>query len=720
MNDYDNNANPFSVDLLQNSKDHMSFLNGLHSSGVTLHRPSKKSLERYRDQWLPMVHRCNKRSHKNEKEKLKLIPPPDIAWLFHCHRLAPFHYAKYCRKEFGIKKANIDFLLPDAEAPFSFQLESGDVHCGTKADCTRTQRRWEKYYPEEPFFLEPNGGDEEETKDSLLLNGFDLLASAERQSSFLWHISSPHFTDDQFLKAGIDRYHKFILLRKLQLDDHQTDSTKHPSMIVPTYDIDLMWHTHILSGLSFYHNDCKKILGGSTLNHDDGVGEDRSEGGTLDVGFKETSALWKHSYGEDYSIPGGMYKGEPPTHFYFKEWSSDSFSSAELLYAAAAGVQPFMRFVGIQGATSTNQVNDADCNRKEVVWCWKETRTQMSEHDADKIFGNPDNCWIKYDSLSNGILESAFQSGCDTGDFRGNCDIGNGYTVNFSTAKQTKTSTGFQRDVKRFVQKYVKKDTPVVARAIAVDDTPRATFIEEPQATVIQEAPIRGWTLLSETAPDGLPAFQMAAARSKSRGVIANTKKRNYVFGKKGNSIGYFHITTREAYEILTDRVRIMSKKQEHNVAMEQNCNCWGFSDANVERAEQKLRDMKDVELIAKERAKTRGPGDKVKLPSRLLKDKKHFSNDGAWIFHDSYYVAGGGCGYFTSGTGYSGGNGGACGGGGCEAGACGGGDGGGACGAAGKWLWTSSSLCWIVWKFVSLLTFIFANGIPRFFGSSQ
>ena len=577
MNDCDNNSSPFSVDLLKNSKDHISFLNGLHSLGVTLHRPSKKSLERYRDQWLPMVHRCNKRSFSKEEKKIKLIPPPDIAWLFHCHRLAPFHYAKYCRKELRVKKTNNEFLFPDAEAPFSFQLEAGEVHCGTEADSKRTRRRWKKYYPEEPFFLADNGGHEEETKDSLLLNGFDLLGSTERQSSFLWHLSTPHFADDQFLKAGIERYHKFILLRKLQLDDQQNDSTKHPSMIVPTYDIDLMWHTHMLSGLTFYHNDCRMLLGGSTLNHDDGVGEDRSQGGTLDVAFKKTKAIWKHSYGEDYSIPGGMYKGEPPTHFYSKEWSSGSFSSAELLYyaAAAADVQPCMRFVGIEGATSTYQVDEAPL----------------------------------------------------------------------------------------------------------VDDTPRATLVED--------APIQGWTLITETAPDGLPAFQMAADKySTDCGEIANPFKNKYVFGMKGDSIGYFHITTKEAYEILAERVKIMTKKLESHIAMVESCKCLCSQRSMQQfkdKAEKKLEAMKDVELLAKERAKTRGPGDKVNLPPRFLRDKKHFF----WHFDDSYYEAGGGCGYFLSGNGNrgngnrgNGNSGGGCAFGACAFGACGGdGCGGGACG---------------------------------------
>ena len=585
MSEYDSSKGPFSVDLLEKSKDHISFLNGLHSLGVTLHRPSKKSLERYRYQWLPMVYKCNLKSNKNEEEKLRLIPPPDIAWLFHCHRLAPFHYANYCRKRFRITKTNNDRLLPDAEAPFSFQSETGEVHCGSEKEAKRTQKRWEKYYPNEPFFLESNEGHGSQEMDdtsspSLFLDGFDLLGSTMRQSSFLWHISSPHFSDDQFLKVGIDRYHKFVLLRKTIVDSQQkgqlNDTPKHPSMIVPTYDIDLMWHTHILSGLVFYHDDCRKLLGGSTLNHDDGVGEDRSEGGTLDVAFRETTALWKYSYGEDYSIAGGMYKGEPPKHFYSKEWSSNEFTSAELLYAAAAGVQPFMRFVGIQGATSTNQ-----------------------------------------------------------------------------------------------------NATPVVAKATLIDDA--STGVNEPHATLVEDAPIQGWTLLTETAPDGLPAFEKAQDKSTTRGVIANTQKANYVFGKKGDDIGYFHITTKEAYEVLAERVKIMRRKKEGDIAFAQCCKCC-VGKAVIEKMEKELEEMKDIQTIATERAKTKGPGDKnVRLPKRLLKDKRHFSDDGyIWYFPNSYYVAGGGCGYFTHG-------GAGCGGGGDgDCGACGGGDGGGACGAGG------------------------------------
>merc|ERR1712125_224536 len=91
-------------------------------------------------------------------------------------------------------------------------------------------------------------------------------------------------------------------------------------VIVPTYPIDLMWHTHILSSTYGYHQDCRKITG-STLNHDDNFGDgDRTVGKELDMAFNATKQLWKVNYKEDYHVPGGMYRGEPPKEYYSCDW----------------------------------------------------------------------------------------------------------------------------------------------------------------------------------------------------------------------------------------------------------------------------------------------------------------------------------------------------------------------------------------------------------------
>ena len=63
---------------------------------------------------------------------------------------------------------------------------------------------------------------------------------------------------------------------------------------------------------------------------------------------------------------------------------------------------------------------------------------------SDSIYGNPDDCWIKYDSSASNKLESAFQA-----NKRGDCSPTSGYVVNFVTMKQTKTATGYKREVQR-------------------------------------------------------------------------------------------------------------------------------------------------------------------------------------------------------------------------------------------------------------------------------
>ena len=75
-----------------------------------------------------------------------------------------------------------------------------------------------------------------------------------------------------------------------------------------------MWHTHMLASLEQYTIDCL-ALSGKTLDHDDSL-NDRSEDSDLERGFKATCALWQQHYGEEYPVPGGMFRGEPPRDFH--------------------------------------------------------------------------------------------------------------------------------------------------------------------------------------------------------------------------------------------------------------------------------------------------------------------------------------------------------------------------------------------------------------------
>jgi hypothetical protein len=331
---------PFSVDLCTHASKHIHFLQSLHAQGITLSQPCAESLRRYRDLWLPLVY--EKSSPNNNGTEFNLIPPADLAWLWHCHRLAPLRYISFLKHRFGK-----DCPILEANPPFTFQLQGYDdssessfqLQAGGSSEY-QTRDLWKQRYPEEPFEISLQSAKSgiEHAYENLCLNGFDLLGSTERQASFLWQVSAPRFQDKTFLDQGVDNYHRFLQLRK-----HAPSQT----ILVPTYQIDLMWHTHILTSMKAYQEDCLAIIG-TALHHDDSL-NDRTEGGALDTAFSATKVLWKEQYHEDYHVCGGMYRGEPPASFSHPEWSPLHDASKN-----DAPLGPFLKMIGVQGATSTN------------------------------------------------------------------------------------------------------------------------------------------------------------------------------------------------------------------------------------------------------------------------------------------------------------------------------------------------------------------------------
>jgi hypothetical protein len=54
---------------------------------------------------------------------------------------------------------------------------------------------------------------------------------------------------------AVQNYRKF-----LELCSMQNHNNKESFKLVPTYEIDLMWHTHITGGSMFqYHSDCQAV-----------------------------------------------------------------------------------------------------------------------------------------------------------------------------------------------------------------------------------------------------------------------------------------------------------------------------------------------------------------------------------------------------------------------------------------------------------------------------
>ena len=97
----------------------------------------------------------------NRKAVVPLIPPPDVAWLWHAHRLAPQRYVAYCQ-------ATFEGTVLEAVVPFAFQQSNNDTNSDTddsdandeqiiRFDNRRaswvTRLLWRREFPDEPFFF---------------------------------------------------------------------------------------------------------------------------------------------------------------------------------------------------------------------------------------------------------------------------------------------------------------------------------------------------------------------------------------------------------------------------------------------------------------------------------------------------------------------------------------------------------------------------------------
>lgn len=102
-----------------------------------------------------------------------------------------------------------------------------------------------------------------------------------------------------------------------------------------------------------------------------------------------------------------------------------------------SGVKRSLKEQPLRGSASSTPMGTAQ-------WCWKETAQIMKKHESSEIYGDPADCWIKYDDACNAKLEEAFTSG------KPKYVPLPGYIVKFKNMEQIKMSTNFSRDVKRF------------------------------------------------------------------------------------------------------------------------------------------------------------------------------------------------------------------------------------------------------------------------------
>ena len=153
----------------------------LPNSGKTL---ITENVNRYQ-MYLSLV---AKHGHEN------LIPPLDIAYVWHVHRLAPLIYSKFSRQHFH--------KILNSVSPFAFQTNNEFTSTSSSSSSSnsatsiiiseaarlRTRLLWKQHTNNAPFFLSSNTTT---PVIKLFVGEYDVASAAKRQSMFLKSVK-PH------------------------------------------------------------------------------------------------------------------------------------------------------------------------------------------------------------------------------------------------------------------------------------------------------------------------------------------------------------------------------------------------------------------------------------------------------------------------------------------------------------------------------------------------
>lgn len=719
-------------DLVKESKRHLAFLRRLHAGHVTFPTASALAVttHRYVDCWLPLVvaaasssasESWSQQPQPQPQEPLKLIPPPDIAWIWHCHRLAPARYRAYCAKRdcWGIGGGG---RILEANPPFSFQEEqklvaldntggggNGDdddddacFSCETKS-AKQTVALWKERYPDEPFWMEATAEKVEHKKNitpacshhhrrhhgvdhdkKFLLDGFDIAASVQCQANFLWQVSGPRFADDDFLQEGVRRYFDFLRLES-------------SLPLVPTYQIDLVWHTHMLVSSQGYHDDCVAIRG-RPFHHDDSL-NDRSEGSSLNQAFAATLEVWKRAHPDTpYIVEGGMYRGEPPSVYY-----------DTAVWTPELGLDGGDRWMMLQNLTSTTTttttgavtVGGSSSSGKDVaVWevhtdqGWQpypaqpqrdlegeyeklqstcrvlakirnynyeinvvamtQTNLDVTARTRREIRRQPqgtwecrvDQAWRAYGTSDAALLEQAYQR-CQN---MGKVHVQTAdwlYEVNIKAMTQTNVTNSKQRQVRRSLVTGANTSiAPIV--------------LGTPLPVQLTSASARPWVDPRNSSAIPRP-FIAAQAKSTQKGVNSNAKLQDYVFGKGSMGNGYYSLETIDAYKILYVRLK---RREAHAKAQLDSfecdrCLCCGGIPTQAQIQEknrmiEKWEDMRNMAAFCRAKTKAAGPDaapgqgeiQKSLAASSSTRNPTYTSDrPNSWFYTDAYICTAGACG---------------------------------------------------------------------------
>ena len=165
--------------------------------------------------------------------------------------MSPTDYIDDCQSVFGIVIDHSSYTL-------------AEIRTKQKS----TQEIWETRQPRIKFdFLNEDNSAVNNLDQFQSRFKYDLIGACNRQRTFYYQVSLPHFKSEKYLELCLDRYKKFLWLK-----------TQSNEFLVPCYAIDLIWHTHQLCPHA-YAKDTSNLLH-YVFPHDDSV-NDRNVGSKL-------------------------------------------------------------------------------------------------------------------------------------------------------------------------------------------------------------------------------------------------------------------------------------------------------------------------------------------------------------------------------------------------------------------------------------------------------
>jgi len=194
-------------------------------------------VNRYEQLWLPLL------ASWNPDDDIE--PPNDVHWIWYLHMLLTTSYSSYCMQRFGrVLPHRLRKLRP--------------VQLATVVQ--QTAGAWRQRYPSEPFDVPADDArgtaadDSDEHTSSRLVDVLTDIARCE--VDFTYQIVLPHYRDDNFLYAAVERYRKLLLMRRLRASEF--------SVTALPVDILLMMRVHALHPKQF-NGDTQRLFGDSTM-----------------------------------------------------------------------------------------------------------------------------------------------------------------------------------------------------------------------------------------------------------------------------------------------------------------------------------------------------------------------------------------------------------------------------------------------------------------------